>query len=136
MKIPIVCWALIRREARAYRVKSVPTVSSSIYGHIISTFEKQDSWDDCALSAREYYNKKGDLIKRASFSWQQVDDAWVYDAIVITIDRMKDKDFPEEKRRHKDTDIIVITYQFSEPEVNVGLKDRDFTARSLRRRVR
>ena len=36
-----------------YKIKSVPTVPSSAYGKIVSYFEKQDSWDDCALNARD-----------------------------------------------------------------------------------
>lgn len=119
-----------------YKVKSVPLVESSGYGKIISYFEKKNSWDDCALSGREYYDKKGRLIKKAAFSWQKVDDAWVYDAIVITIEKQNDEKFPEKKKLHRDTDIIVITYHFTEPHVNVGLKDRDFSQRNLRRRIR
>ncbi len=119
-----------------YKVESVPTVENSYYGRIVSFFEKRESWDDCALSRREYYDKKGRLIKKAAFSWQKVGDAWVNKSIVITIERNNDKKFPEKKKLHKDTDIIVVTYRFTEPHVNVGLKDRDFSQRSLRRRVR
>ncbi len=125
-----------RSDHLVYKVKSVPTVESSSYGKIISYFEKKDSWDDCSLSGREYYDKKGRLIKKAAFTWQKVDEAWVNDSIVITIERNNDKKFPEKKKLHKDTDIIVVTYRFTDPHVNVGLKDKDFSQRSLRRRIR
>jgi len=118
-----------------YEVKSVPRVAGSIYGRMISHFVKKDSWDDCRLQDRIYYDKKGKLIKKAQFSWQQIGNVWLPDTIDIRIEKPRNRIFPLKKKIEKDTDIIYISYQFSDPRVNIGLQDRDFSQRNLRRKM-
>jgi len=118
-----------------YEVKSTPKAAGSVYGMMISHFSKKDSWDDCSLRDRSFYDHNGKQIKQAHFTWRQAGKIWLPDTIEIKIEKVRDRIFPVKKKIAKDTDIIYISYQFSATRANVDLRDRDFTQRNLRRKL-
>jgi len=116
-----------------YEVESVPKLENSRYGRMVSQYAHTDSWDDCTMRSRDYYDKTGKLIKKATFAWRQIDDVWLLDRANIIIQKTQ----TEKQRNAKEPPkSVYITYENTEPEVNVGLTDRDFSTRILQRTLR
>ena len=99
-----------------YVVESIPR-NDSAYGKRITHFNKAADWGDCAPRQVDYYDKDGELLKQEYITWRRINAAWVWDTAVVRNVRTK----------------ITATYQMMETEVNVGLDDRLFTERQLRR---
>jgi hypothetical protein len=99
-----------------YVVESVPR-NGSAYGKRITHFNKADNWEDCAPRQVDYYDKDGELLKQEFITWQRINTAWVWDTAVMYNVRTK----------------VTATYQMLKTEVNVGLDDRLFSERHLRR---
>ena len=99
-----------------YVVESIPRHDSA-YGKRITYFSKTDEWEECAPHQVDYYDNKGELLKQEFITWQRPDGAWVWDTAVMYNVRTK----------------ISATYQMLETEVNIGLDDRLFSERQLRR---
>ncbi len=98
-----------------YQVESVP-VSEDIYSRRVLWYLKGDSWDTCVSSRIDYYSKEGALMKVQFNKWQQVSGAWVWDRVLV---------------RNTITGGISI-FVVSDVEVDVGLSDSLFSARTLR----
>ena len=99
-----------------YVVVSTPRYESA-YGKRITYFNKDDSWEECAPHQVDYYDKNGELLKQEFITWQRINTAWVWDTAVMYNLRTK----------------VTATYQMQETAVNVGLDDRLFSERQLRR---
>jgi len=97
------------------QVESVP-VASSIYGKRIQWFLKGESWDTCVSARIDYYAKDGVLSKIQFNKWQQIDGAWVWDRVLV---------------RNVITGSVSI-FVVGDVDVNIGLKDELFSARTLR----
>ena len=98
-----------------YVVESVP-VSESIYG-------KKKLWvskDDFTTLKIEYYDRKQDLLKTQDITWIRDGKMRVY----------KELDVTNVQTNHR------TVYTITELETNVGLKDRDFSDRGLKRGYR
>ncbi len=119
-----------------YEVESRPRLPGPAYDKYISYYVRlrSDSWEDCTLTHRDYYDARGHLFKKADYAWQQIDGAWVLSSLDIVIERAEKK--PAEQKMGKKASRLFISYRFLDPEVNVGLEDRFFSQRNLRRGLR
>jgi len=97
------------------QVESVP-IGSSIYGKRIQWFLKGESWDTCVSARIDYFTKAGVLSKIQFNKWQQIDGAWVWDRVLV---------------RNVLTGNVSI-FVVGDVDVNIGLKDELFSARTLR----
>ena len=99
-----------------YVVESTPLYDSA-YGKRITYFNKDLAWEECAPHQVDYYDKNGELLKQEFITWRRINAAWVWDTAVMYNLRTK----------------VTATYQMQETAVNVGLEDRLFSERQLRR---
>ena len=99
-----------------YVVESIPRRAST-YGKRISYFNKTTDWQDCAPRRVDYYDKNGELLKQEFITWKRVKTAWVWETAVMYNVRTK----------------VSVSYRMQETVVNVGLDDRLFSERQLRR---
>jgi hypothetical protein len=99
-----------------YVVESIPRHASA-YGKRISYFNKTADWQDCAPQRVDYYDKNSELLKQEFITWKRLKTAWIWDTAVMYNVRTK----------------VSVTYRMQEIEVNVGLDDRLFSERQLRR---
>jgi len=97
------------------QVESIP-VGSSIYGKRVQWFLKGENWDTCVSARIDYYAKDGVLSKIQFNKWQQIDGAWVWDRVLV---------------RNVITGNVSI-FVVGDVDVNIGLKDELFSARTLR----
>ena len=103
-----------------YVIESTPKESDPLYSKRMSWFTKSDDWNGCVKVGVVYYDRKGQLLKQQSLSWQQVGDAWMWRRVEV---------------RNVQTGTSSI-FEVDEAEVGVGLKDRVFTERTLKRGYR
>jgi hypothetical protein len=115
---------LLREEVRDgqayYVVESRAKERNPLYGRVLTWATKADDWADCNIRRIEFYDTRDSLIKVQTLDWQRVGDAWVWDEVVV------------ENARTGGMSIFRVT----NAEVNVGLEDRMFSERTMRRGVR
>lgn len=115
---------LLREETRDgktfYVVESKAKERNPLYGRVLTWAEKADDWVNCHIRRIEYYDTRDSLLKTQTLDWQQVGDAWVWDEVVV------------ENARTGGSSV----FRMTEAEVNVGLDDRMFSERTMRRGVR
>jgi hypothetical protein len=99
-----------------YVVESLPRHASA-YGKRVTYFNKAEDWRECAPRRVDYYDKNDELLKQEFITWKRLNTAWVWDRAVMYNVRTK----------------VTATYRMQETEVNVGLDDRLFSERQLRR---
>lgn len=104
---------------RVYNVESRPR-SDSVYTRWVTRFATPDGWDNCTREEVKYYDKADKLLKRVTYRWRRIGDVWVWDDVTI----------------ENNKSLNVVTYRTLEAEVNVGLGDKDFTEREMRRGAR
>ncbi len=97
------------------QVESVP-VGPSNYGKRIQWYLKGESWDVCVSARIDYFAKDGVLSKVQFNKWQQVNGAWVWDRVLVR------------NMISGNVSIFVI----GDVDVDIGLKDEFFSARTLR----
>lgn len=98
-----------------YVVESIPKEPNPLYSKRVSWFLKAPSWEGCVKSGVIYYDPKGELLKKQSLSWQQVDSAWLWKKVEVE----------NVQTKH------LSVFQVDDAEVNVGLSDDVFTERTL-----
>jgi len=98
-----------------FQVESVP-VSEDIYGKRVQWYLKGESWDTCVSARVDYFTKEGDLAKVQFNKWQQVNGAWIWDRVLV---------------RNAISGHVSI-FVVSDVDVNIGLSDELFSARTLR----
>lgn len=98
-----------------FQVESIP-VGKSIYGKRVQWFLKGENQAACVSARIDYYTKEGNLAKIQFNKWQQVNGAWIWDRVLV---------------RNVLTGHVSI-FVVSDVEVNVGLDDSLFSARTLR----
>lgn len=115
---------LLREEtkngAAYYVVESVPQERNPLYGKKIAWYTKVSDWAECNKTRVEYYDTRDSLIKVQTLKWQKVGDAWVWDEVLV------------ENARTGTSSL----FQVTDAEVGVGLEDRMFSERTMRRGVR
>ncbi len=103
-----------------YVIETVPDKSPHLYSKMIAWYETGDQWSDCNKTRIEYYDGSGALLKVQKMSWQKVDGAWVWDEARVE----------NLQTGHSSS------FRIRDVEIDVGLKDRLFTERTLKRGVR
>ncbi len=103
-----------------YVVESVPVDAGDQYSKRISWYAKTDKWEDCSRFKTEYYDRQGLLLKISQLAWQRVDGAWIWDRVLVE----------NVQTRHRSV------FQVTDVAVDVGLKDRQFTERALKKGLR
>jgi hypothetical protein len=104
---------------QVYLIESIPRGESS-YSKWVTRYENPGDWQNCNRTEVEYYDKEGKKLKHVSYSWLNMNGAWVWDTVTI-------------KNNHS---LSVVTYKTLDANINVGLGDRDFSERMLRRDAR
>lgn len=98
-----------------YVVESLPKEQSPLYSKRISWFLKAPTWEGCVKSGVHYFDPKGEILKKQSLTWQQVDSAWLWKKVEVE----------NVQTKH------LSVFQVDDAEVNVGLTDDIFTERTL-----
>lgn len=99
-----------------YVVESIPKEANPLYSKRIEWYTKTPIWDDCAKVKVEYYDRKGNLLKRQYTKWQRVDGAWLWDTLIVKNVQT------EHTSVFKNTDV----------KINTGIPADIFTERTLR----
>jgi hypothetical protein len=99
-----------------YVVESRPK-GDSVYSRWVTRFGTPDDWSNCTREEVSYYNRNDKLLKTVSYRWRRFGDAWVWDEVTI----------------NNNEALTIVTYRNVEAAVNVGLSDKDFTERELKR---
>lgn len=108
---------LQRGKQDVYAVESVPVnKGDALYSKTVSWFVKDQNWDSCTKRQVDYYDKKGEPLKQQILKWQSVKNAWVWDEVVVK----------NVQTGHSSV------FRVTDVQVNVGLRDDDFTERALR----
>ncbi len=100
-----------------YVVESIPKEDKPLYSKRVSWFKKADDPDACVKSRIDYYDLKGNLLKKQFIEWQQVDKAWVWQKVDVF------------NVQNGHTSIFTV----KDVDINVGLKDSIFKDRTLKR---
>ena len=100
-----------------YMVESTPRESRPLYSKRVFWFLKPPEWEDCVNTRIDYYDTKGELLKEQFIKWQKVDNAWIWDRVLV---------------RSRQT-LTASVFQISEVEINTDLPDDVFSARTLRK---
>jgi hypothetical protein len=98
-----------------YMVESTPKEKNPLYSKRISWFLKTPAWDGCIKARVDYYDKRGDLLKRQNLRWQKVGPAWVWDKVIVQ----------NVQTLHSSM------FEVTNVEINVGLQDSLFAERTL-----
>ncbi len=101
-------------------VESIPKEKNPFYQKRVTWFKKEKEWDNCVEARVDYYDRKGDSLKRLLVEWQKVNNAWVWKKV-----------FVENFQTSHTT-----TFEITDVEINTGLPDRLFTERSLKQGLR
>lgn len=98
-------------------VESTPKEARPLYSKKISWYAKVSDWGACYRAKTEYYDLQGNILKVQTLAWQQVAGVWVWDKVVVENHQTKHKSL----------------FEVDNVKVGVGLDDRVFTERELKR---
>ena len=98
-------------------VESAPKEEHPLYSKKLSWYGKVSDWGACYRAKTEYYDPQGNLLKTQTLTWQQVDGAWAWDKVEVVNHQTKHKSL----------------FEVTDVKVGVGLEDRQFTERELKR---
>lgn len=96
-------------------IESIPKESSSMYLRKIHWIARTPDWDSCIVSLTEYYDVRGDLLKKQHYRWRKVANAWVWDRVVV----------------QNVQSFHTSNFSIDQVEINIGINDSVFTERSL-----
>lgn len=100
-----------------YAVESVPVdKAGALYSKTVSWFVKDGDWENCTKRQVDFYDRKGEPLKQQMLKWQRVKDAWAWDEVLV------------KNVQNGHSSIFRVT----DVQVNVGLRDEDFSERALR----
>ena len=103
-------------ELMVYTVESHPK-TESVYSRWITRYVTPGSLEDCYRDEVKYYDKANKLLKRVRYKWRRIDDVWVWDDVAIENNKT----------------LTTVSYRTQKAAVNVGLSDKDFTEREIKR---
>ncbi len=107
----------VKNGRELFVVESWPKEKLPLYSKRVSWFTKTGDWDSCVKVGVVYYDRKGQLLKRQSLSWQRVGPAWMWRRVEV---------------RNVQTGTSSV-FEVENAEVGVGLRDSVFTERTLKR---
>ncbi len=99
-----------------YVVESTPKDDPVLYKKRVLWFTKKPDWDDCTNVRIDYYDTRGDLLKKQEITWQRIKDAWIWDRVKVN----------NIQTSHSSEFII------SDVAIDTGLRDRIFSERTLK----
>lgn len=99
-----------------YTVESHPK-TESVYSRWVTRYVTPGALADCYREEVKYYDKAEKLLKNVHYKWQRIDDVWVWDTVTIENNKT----------------LTTVSYRTLKAAVNVGLSDKDFTERELKR---
>ncbi len=102
----------VYRKTDVYVLESIPKEKESIYSKKISWISKKD-W---TLLRVDYYDRSQKLLKRQTLEWQWVQNLRVWKRTIVT----------NIQNGHR------TVFDVSGLQVNIGLKDEDFTEQTLK----
>ncbi len=111
-----------RRGAMTYyTVETRPGNTDSVYQKWITRYVEKHDTSNCSILETTYFDKSdGRKIKLINYTWLVIDDAWVWDEVTVL-------------NLQNGSEVI---YRTLEAKVNVGLRDRDFKERQLKRKMK
>jgi len=100
-----------------YLVESTPKETNPQYGKRVFWFDKgkKEDWSQCVNVRIDYYDQANELLKEQFIKWQQVDNAWVWDRVLVRNVRTK----------------TASVFQVGGVSINTGLEDELFSERTL-----
>ena len=107
-------------ERQQYYVVESRPKSDPMYSKRVAWYLKTDDWETCVEGRLDFYDKSGKLVKTQYTTWDRFDKAWVWRKVVV---------------KNLQTKATVI-YEMTDVEINVGLKESDFSQRALKKRYR
>jgi len=96
-------------------VESTPKEANPQYGKRVFWFTQGEDWSQCVNVRIDYYDPEGKALKEQFIKWQQVDEAWVWDRVLVRNVRTK----------------TASMFQISGVAINTGLEDGLFSERTL-----
>lgn len=108
-----------RDGAMMFVVESVPRdPSKSLYSKTTSLYAQQGTDEQsCVKRAMDYYDKRGNVLKQQTMTWQNVDGAWVWDEVQV------------QNVQNGHSSVFTVT----DVQINTGIADNVFTERNLTR---
>ena len=100
-----------------YVVESTPREVGSLYSKRVSWYKRPAEDGLCVRVKTDYYDTRGSMLKKQSLTWQKIDGAWAWDKVVVE----------NVQTRHQSV------FSVTEVKVGVGLKDKQFTERGLKK---
>ncbi|TPW17253.1 MAG: hypothetical protein FD130_731 [Halothiobacillaceae bacterium] len=104
-----------RDGADFYVVESTPKEDDYLYSKRVAWYSKSADWEGCVNVGMIYYDKKGQLLKKQSLTWQKVKDAWLWKKVEVQNVQTKHASI----------------FEVNNAEINVGLDDDVFQERTL-----
>lgn len=104
------------RSGQFFLVQSTPKEANAQYGKKLQWFSRTTHWDGCLNLRTDYFDHKGELLKRQFLRWQKVKGAWVWDQVLV-----------ENVQTYHSS-----LFKVEEVEVNTGIEDGLFSERTLR----
>lgn len=98
-------------------VESTPKEKKPLYSKKISWYADVPDWNGCYRAKTEFYDPQGNILKVQVLTWQQKDGAWAWDRVVVENLQTKHKSI----------------FEVSDVRVGVGLEDKQFTERDLKK---
>lgn len=98
-------------------IESAPKEARPLYSKKISWYGKVPDWRVCYRAKTEYYDTQGNLLKTQALKWQQLGGAWAWDRVEVENHQTKHKSL----------------FEVTNVKFGVGLEDRQFTERELKR---
>ncbi len=106
-------------DTEYYVVESKPHEKGSMYSKKVSWYKKTADASECVREKTEYYDTRGNLLKKQELAWQRIGDAWAWDNVVV------------QNVQTGHSSIFKVT----DVKVGVGLKDRRFTERGMKKGI-
>lgn len=101
------------QKQKSYVIESDPVDPST------SPYSKSTQWiteNDFLPIKIEYFDHRGALVKQLYFSWQQIEDAWMWDEVVAINEQNGNR----------------TTLKMSDIQLNIGLTERYFSKRMMK----
>ncbi|MDH5301646.1 MAG: outer membrane lipoprotein-sorting protein [Gammaproteobacteria bacterium] len=99
-----------------YVVESTPKEAKPLYSKRVSWFKKSDQLAECIKVRVDYFDTKGNFLKRQLLQWQKVDKAWVWDRVFVQNAQTFHSSF----------------FEVTDVKINTNVSEEWFTERRLR----
>ncbi len=109
-----------KQGSEFFVVESIPKEAKPQYSKKISWFHNTKKPAECVKVRVDYFDTKGALLKRQRLKWQKVDDAWVWDKVLVENAQTFHSSFFEVKKVKINTNVD--EDWFSERRLRLGLE--------------